>query len=203
MCMVVKVPVASCTLRRLARLWRALWAFEVCSTCLKPEYIDLGPGDLCGAICACSHTVACRSMYVVTVMLSALVLTLSPATPDSVHALHVTGYEPQRSGTLGDKQPAHFTIEEIPCTPSRSHHSLDTSPKRLSAYTQHTSCCQSVCTPCHLCWLAPCCATPRAPRQRDPRTCQAAPQLPHCPTVWQRIGTTAKSTTVWHRLHRS
>jgi hypothetical protein len=41
----------------------------------------------------------------------------------TLHALRVTGYEPQRSGVLGDKQPAHFTFEEIPRIPSRSNRS--------------------------------------------------------------------------------
>jgi hypothetical protein len=53
--------------------------------------------------------------------LSALVLTPSPAAPDLAHAICVTGYEPQRSGVLGDEQPVHFTIEEILRIPSRSY----------------------------------------------------------------------------------
>jgi hypothetical protein len=63
-------------------------------------------------------------------MLSALVLTPSSAAPDPAHTIRVTGYEPQRSGVLGDEQPAHFTIEEIPCIPSRSYRSPE--PRNLA-----------------------------------------------------------------------
>jgi hypothetical protein len=70
------------------------------------------------------------------VALSALVLTPSPAAPEPAHATRVTGYEPQRSGVLGDKQPAHFTIEAIHCIPSCSYRSLEPHKlaKRLACY---------------------------------------------------------------------
>jgi hypothetical protein len=59
------------------------------------------------------------------VTLSALVLAPSPAAPDPAHAICDTGYEPQRLGVRGNKSPAHFTIEEIHRTPSRSNCSLE------------------------------------------------------------------------------
>jgi hypothetical protein len=160
-------------------------------------------------------------------MLSALVLTPSPAAPDPAHAIHVTGYEPQHSGVLGDEQPAHFTIEEIPCIPSRSCCSPEPGnlAKRIACYhlcpartlpgligplpslyacSDTVRPChalwtlvqsdfrptlnmrpagQSVCAPCHLRRLAARRATPHAPRQRDPRAFQAAPQPPRHPAV--------------------
>jgi hypothetical protein len=57
------------------------------------------------------------------VALSALVLTPSPAAPAPASPHGLIGYEPQRSGVLGDEQPAHFTIEVIPRIPSRSNRS--------------------------------------------------------------------------------
>jgi hypothetical protein len=69
-------------------------------------------------------------------VLSALVLTPSPAAPDPAHATSVTGYEPQRSGLLGDEHPAHFTIEAIHRIPSGSYRSLEPHKlaKRLACY---------------------------------------------------------------------
>jgi hypothetical protein len=75
-------------------------------------------------------------------MLSALVLTLSPAAPDPAHALHVTGYKPLRSNVLGDEQTAHFTIEEIPRIPSCSNRSPEpcSLAKQIASYHPCPAC---------------------------------------------------------------
>jgi hypothetical protein len=183
------------------------------------------------------------------VALSALVLTPSPAAPAPATPHGLTGYEPQRLGVLGDEQPVHFTIEEIPRIPSRSNRSPEPrtlakriacnhprSPRafaapRLRRTPQSLRACSDTVRPCHglrtlvqvVLWPtiacarrrrficarrrlrrpSPCRATPPASRQRDSRAFPAAPQLPRRPAARQRIGTTAESTAVWQRLHRS
>jgi hypothetical protein len=75
-------------------------------------------------------------------LISALVLTPSPAAPDLAHATRVTGYEPQRSGVLEDEQPAHFTIGAIHRIPSCSYRSLEPHKlaKRLACYPPRSPC---------------------------------------------------------------
>jgi hypothetical protein len=102
------------------------------------------------------------------VVLSALVLKPLPAAPDPALAIRVTGYEPQRSGVLGDKQFAHFTIEEIPSITSRS--SCSSEPGNLAKRIAcHHLCpartlpalvgllpllgaCSDTVRPCHVLW---------------------------------------------------
>jgi hypothetical protein len=69
-------------------------------------------------------------------LISALVLTPSPAAPAPAGPHGLIGYEPQSSGVLGDKQPTHFTIEEILRIPSSSYCSLEPGKlaKRFASY---------------------------------------------------------------------
>jgi hypothetical protein len=101
-------------------------------------------------------------------VLSALVLTPSPAAPGPAHAPRVTGYDPRRSGVLGDKQTAHFTIEEIPCISSCSNHSpepaisqskllviicaLHAHPSHLSDPSPLLCMCLDTVRPCYALW---------------------------------------------------
>jgi hypothetical protein len=114
--------VAAWNLHGLACLRRALCTFEV----------------LWHVICARVYRPGASQR----VALSALVLTPSSAAPAPASPHGLLGYEPQRSGVLGDEQPAHFIIEEIPRIPSRSNRSPEprSLAKRIACYHPRSPC---------------------------------------------------------------
>jgi hypothetical protein len=130
-------------------------------------------------------------------MLSALVLTPSLAAPDPAHAIRVTGYEPQRSGVLGDEQPAHFTIEEIPCIPSRSYRSL------CRAWRSHKAHCLLSLVPCA---HAPCSRRSPSVTLRVLRHCSTVPRSsdtsPKCSSAYARRASCRRSVCAPRRFRR-